>query len=251
MIELWPHAGEIDDLVDRYESDDRARMDGSPWLLLSMISSLDGAASVDGLSGGLGGPTDRAVFAALRGLADVIVVAAGTARAEDYGPPRPTAETRRRRVARGQSPAPRLAIVSGSLSVEPHSRLFTEVAPDGADDPKPIIFTSTGADPGRIAALAEVAELRFAGADSVSLHAVVEALGQDGTGVILAEGGPTLNGQLLAEDLVDELCLTLSPALVGGPSGRIVKSGVETPRSLRLDRVIDGEGLLLLRYVRS
>ena len=69
--------------------------------------------------------------------------------------------------------------------------------------------------------------------------------------MILAEGGPTLNGQILAEDLVDELCLSVSPTLVGGPSGRIVRSGAETPRGLRLDRVASGDGLLLLRYVRA
>lgn len=251
MMELWPRAGENLDVVARYEADPRTRSDGSPWLLLSMIAGLDGAASVDGVSGGLGRPADAAVFATLRGLADCILVAAGTVRAEDYGPPRPSAETRRRRSERGQESAPRLAIVSASLSLDPRSRLFTETAPDGAADPIPIVFTAESADPERIRALAEVAEIRFGGTDSVSMAAVVESLGGDGATVILAEGGPSLNGQILAADLVDELCLSLSPTMVGGPSGRIVESVAETPRGMRLDRVASGDGLLLLRYVRS
>lgn len=57
-----------------------------PGVRLNMIASLDGAATVDGLSGGLGGPADHRVFTALRELADVVLVAAGTVRAERYGP---------------------------------------------------------------------------------------------------------------------------------------------------------------------
>ena len=54
------------------------------WVRANFISTLDGSASVDGKSGGLGGPGDRALFRLMRELADVIVVGAGTVRAENY-----------------------------------------------------------------------------------------------------------------------------------------------------------------------
>jgi riboflavin biosynthesis pyrimidine reductase len=251
MIELWPNHTEPLDVVARYEGDDRVHSDGSPWLLLSMIASLDGAMSVDGVSGGLGAPADREVFLALRGLADAIVVAAGTVRAEDYGPARPTEQTRARRVARGQAPAARMVVVSGSLSISPDSRLFTETAPGGQADLAPIVFTSEAADPARREALSAVADVRTAGDQGVELAAVTRSLRDDGYLVLLAEGGPTLNGQLLADDLVDELCLSVAPVLVGGDAGRIVTAPTASPRGMRLDRVATGDGLLLLRYVRN
>jgi riboflavin biosynthesis pyrimidine reductase len=251
MLELWPRGGEALDVVARYEADARSKPDGSPWLLLSMISSLDGAAAVAGVSGGLGAPADRAVFLALRGLADAIVVAAGTARAENYGRPMPTPKVRMARVERHQTPAPRIAVITGSLALDPESRLFTEIPPGGEEDERPIIFTTENADPARVAALSDVAEIRRVGSERVEMSRVTESLGIDGAKVILAEGGPSLNGQILAEDLIDELCLSVAPTLVGGSEGRIFTSAAESSHDMRLDRVGMGDGLLLLRYVRA
>ncbi len=59
-----------------------------PWVGLCMIASLDGAVAVDGTSGALGNANDREVLLTLRDLADVVLVGAGTARGEGYGPPR-------------------------------------------------------------------------------------------------------------------------------------------------------------------
>ena len=101
MQRLWPDPGEVDDLAGLVASEARPTHADRPWLLVNMISSLDGAIAIDGRSGGLGTPADKAVFRALRGIADVILVGAGTARAEGYGPPKPTDATRAARVARG------------------------------------------------------------------------------------------------------------------------------------------------------
>src|SRR6266702_4430564 len=68
----------------------------SPWFRVNFISSIDGAATVDGSSGALGGPADHAVFPLLRDLADVILVGAGTVRAENYGGARTDAHRRLR-----------------------------------------------------------------------------------------------------------------------------------------------------------
>src|SRR5262249_42938391 len=86
-------------------------------------ASLDGAATVRGRTGGLSGEADRQVFAMLRALADVIVVGAGTARVEGYGPVRPGRRGARRGRARpGPAPAPPGAVVPPRLAPPPPGR---------------------------------------------------------------------------------------------------------------------------------
>ena len=70
--------------------------------------------------------------------------------------------------------------------------------------------------------------------------------------VVTCEGGPSLNGDLLAADLVDEWALTLSPMLVGGESQRS-SHGQLAPdaRRMRLDRVLEDDDFLLTRWVRK
>ena len=101
------------------------------WLRANFVASLDGGATFSGKSGQLGGPGDRAVFAALREMADVILVGAGTVRTEGYAGARPTVAQRQRRQSRGQSEVPQLAIVSKSGRLERDMPVFTrtEVPP--------------------------------------------------------------------------------------------------------------------------
>lgn len=91
----------------------------------NFISSLDGASAVDGNSGSLGGPGDRALFAVMRELADVIVVGAGTVRAENYGGATLTVAQRQQRQMRGQAEVPPIAIVSNSGRLERDMKVFT------------------------------------------------------------------------------------------------------------------------------
>lgn len=218
-----------------------------PWVLVNMITSLDGAVSVDGLSGGLGGPADKVVFRSLRGLADVILVGAGTARAENYGPPDADQDTRLRRLARRQAPTPVLALVTRSASLDPTAAMFTEA------EQRPLVYVARSTDPARLDALAPVADVVDASSptgDGVDPAVVMRDLGARGHRVVLAEGGPSLNGDLVAAGVVDELCLTVSPLLVGGDAGRIVKSATASPSRLSLARVLAGDDLLFLRYIR-
>jgi riboflavin biosynthesis pyrimidine reductase len=71
---------------------------------------------------------------------------------------------------------------------------------------------------------------------------------------ILTEGGPTLIGQFLAEDLVDELFLTISPRLFGRRTGDLRKGLVEGVdlggKPLELASVRRHGSHLFLRYVR-
>src|SRR5688572_5097726 len=106
MRQLLPVVADVDP-VAAYGADARRHRDERPWRLANMVASADGAAHVDGRSGGLGGPADRAAFHAIRGVADVIVVAAGTVRAEGYRPPRqPEPDVATGRRARGQAERP-------------------------------------------------------------------------------------------------------------------------------------------------
>ena len=96
---LFPLAAS--DLTDDALSSLYARADRSePWLRVNFVSSVDGAATVDGVSGGLGGDADHRVFALLRELCDVVIVGAGTVRAESYGPMRIEQPSADRRIAR-------------------------------------------------------------------------------------------------------------------------------------------------------
>ena len=144
MRQLLPEPAEVDP-VAAHAAAVRPAPEGRPWVALNMVASVDGATALDGVSGGLGGPGDKAVFRALRGVADVILVAAGTVRAEGYGPPRTPPELQEARRARDQAPFPRIAIVSGSLGLDPTSRVFAE-----APEP-PLVFTGSEAPADRVA----------------------------------------------------------------------------------------------------
>lgn len=245
MRQIHPvHRDDVDP-AEVYAADDRSTADGRPWVLANMISALDGAISIDGVSGGLGGPADKEVFAAIRAVADVILVGAGTVTAENYRQPQPSPEVRRVRMARGQRPAPAIAIVTNSLSVPADHRVF-----DGDD--RPLVVTHADAPAERRARLDERAELIDTGDTSVDLRTALAALGDRGWGVVLAEGGPTLNGELIADDLVDELCLSLSPLVVGGDDPGIVAGApAADDRRFALDRILHADDLLFLRYLRA
>jgi riboflavin-specific deaminase-like protein len=249
MRELWPSPGAEADPAAAYAADPRPAPEGRPWVLANMISSADGAATLaTGTSGGLGGPADREVFAAIRAVADVIVVGAGTVAAEDYGPARLSPALREARAARGQAPVPRIAVVSASLRLDPGLRLFADAAPDA----RPLVVTAADADERRRRRLAEVADVVEVGDEQVEWPEALAALASDTAArVVLCEGGPRTNAQLIAADLLDELCVTLAPILVDGEAPRIAQGpGTSHLRRLALSRVLEADGYLFLRYAR-
>jgi riboflavin biosynthesis pyrimidine reductase len=220
---------------------------GRPWVRANMIESADGAAAVDGLSGGLGGSSDREVFRLLRALADVILVGAGTARAEAYRPARVAPRWSGLRAGRPDTPP--IAVLSARLNLDPEGPLLAE-APAGA---RTIVITSESAPAGRRAQIARRADVITGGQHEVSAAAAVTALAGRGYRDILAEGGPHLLGQLAGVGLIDELCVTISPVLAGGRAGRIIQ-GPRFPSvtMLALAHVLaDDDGYLLCRYTRA
>jgi riboflavin biosynthesis pyrimidine reductase len=249
MQMLWPEARDDVDAVQVYGEDDRPAPAGRPWVLANMIDSVDGsAADADGRSGGLGGPADKAVFSAIRGVADVVVAGAATVMIEDYGPARPPAAVRERRLARGQSPAPRVAVVSAALHLDPEQRLFREADPEAL----PLVLTVAQADPASRRRLAEVAEVHTVGDAAVDWDRALELLATTvGARVVLCEGGPRTIGTLVTADLLDELCLTVAPMLVGGDGPRIASGPAPAvPRPLALAHALLADDNLFLRYVR-
>lgn len=246
MRQIFPTPVDDVDPVAVYAADDRTGTNGRPWLFLNMIASADGGVTVDGVSGGLGGPADKLVFSAVRGVADVILVAAGTVIAEQYRPPRTPEAIQAQRQARGQERFPRLAIVTNSLDIPNDHAVFDAAA-------RPLILTSTASPADRRESLAEVADVNIVGEHRVDLADALDRLGETGASVVLAEGGPTLNGALVADHLIDELCLSLSPLLIGGDGPRIVhgSAAASPPVQMRLDRILEQDDLTFHRFVRS
>ena len=170
MEQLFPSPVEDVDPADLYASDLRQSDSDRPWVFANMISSLDGAIAVDGVSGGLGGPADKRVFSAIRSVADVIMVGAGTVIAEDYRRPQTPPEVQEARLARGQTALPRIAIVSGSLSIPEDHRVFDPEAP-------PMVITHAQSPTARREALGEVADVIVSGDDHVDLAEALRAIG--------------------------------------------------------------------------
>ena len=241
MRALLPKAATDVDLVDAYATPVGVS-DDQPFVRCNMISSLDGAIAVMGRSGLLGGPADGRVFQALRSVTDVILVGAGTARAEGYGPVRLDEELRRRRAERGQPAVPPIAIVTRSGMLDWSSPFFVDA------EARPIVFLPADVhqdvfDRGR-----EVADLVVAGQAEVDPRRAIGHLGQSGYRSVLVEGGPGLNAELVQNSLLDELCLTLAPCVVAG-SGPRVLAGPELPRPLKVEMVhlLEEDGFLFYR----
>ena len=231
--------------------DDRPAPPGRPWVVVNVVTSVDGATMVDGRSAGLGGPADRQVFRALRGSVDMILVGAGTVRAEGYRSPRsPEESVATRRAADGYAPRPRLVVVSASLDLEPTAPLFADRDPT---DPPPIVATVTSAPPDRMAGLEPVAEVLACGWNRVDLTGLLALLHDVGARTVLCEGGSNLNHQMFAAGLVDELCVSVSPRLTGGVGGAggslLTGPPLSATTRLRLDRVLTEDGFLFCRYL--
>ena len=218
-----------------------------PWVRANMIESADGAAEVDGLSGGLSGPADREVFGLLRALADVILVGAGTARAEKYRPARVRPQWAGLRS--GRPAAPPVAVLTGRLDLDLDGPLIAAAAADA----RTIVITTGAAPADRRAAAGALADVIIAGEQRVDLATAVGELAGRGYRRILAEGGPHLLGQLAGAGLLDELCVTVSPVLAGGQAGRIVQGppGGATPARLDLAHLLADGGYLFCRYLIS
>lgn len=240
----WPlpavAALDDDQLLGCYAIADRSR----PSVRFNFVSSIDGAATAGGLSGGLSGKADKRVFDILRRLCDVVLVGAGTLRAEGYGAMRLDAASVQWRRASGLTDHPVFAIVSGRLDLDAASTVFTE-APV-----RPIVVTVGASPRTNKAALSRVADVLVCGEARLDARVMLAEFAKRGLRQVLSEGGPTLFGALLEAD-VDELCLTISPLIEAGNAPRIAAGTLRQARRMALHHVLVSDSSLLLKYRRT
>ena len=215
----------------------------------NMIASLDGGATVDGRAGGLADAGDQALFKALREAADVILVGAGTVRAENYSGAQLTVAGRQRRHGRGQREVPPIAVITASGALEPESRLFSRC------ETPPLVFTTTvsfTATRERLRGCAEVLDASTSDPIAVEPTAVLAELGRRGLHRVLCEGGPSLLGDIVGLGLLDELALTIAPMLVAGAAPRIVVGHTPVTTGFRAAHILtDEEGYLYTLFTRG
>ncbi|ASR39180.1 hypothetical protein BAY61_11405 [Prauserella marina] len=252
MQRLWPPVQDGEpsgplsdtDLEQLYAYPDQL---SGPWVQANFVSSADGAVTVSDRSEGLSHPADKRIFALGRELADVVLVGAGTVKAENYRGVRSNAARAERRLARGLAEVPPIAVVTGRCTIRPDGPLFTDTLVP------PIVITTENAPVERRAALTDAgAEVLVAGEHAVDLEAALALLDERGLRRINCEGGPHLFATLVAQDRVDQLCLTLAPLLAGAGADRIVAGlAAPEPRAMRLESLLHEDGFTMLRYRRA
>ncbi|MCV7408809.1 hypothetical protein AWC05_07570 [Mycobacterium florentinum] len=219
------------------------------WVRANFITSIDGGATAGGKSGPMAGPGDRLIFFLLRELADVIVVGAGTVRVEGYSGAHAGIAERQRRQARGQSEVPQLAIVTKSGLLDREMGVFTRT-----EVPPLVLTCTTAADETRrlLGDLAEVIDCSGNDPGSVDEAAMLAILRGRGMRRVLTEGGPMLLGALMQRDMLDELCLTIAPYVVGGLARRIATGPGQALTRMGCTHILsDDAGYLYTRYVRA
>ena len=219
------------------------------WVRGNMIASLDGGATDDGKAGGLAGPGDRAVFELMRQVADVILVGAATVRIENYSGAQMTVAQRQARQRRGQAEVPPIAVVTASAQLDHDAKLFTRT-----EVPPLILTCAQTVDEARrrLGAVSEVIDASGPRPDSVDAATVLKILAERQLFRVLTEGGPRFLSLLIETNLLDELCLTVAPILVGGVARRIATGPGQVHTKMRRTHLLtDDEGYLYTRYVRG
>jgi riboflavin-specific deaminase-like protein len=227
-----------EELSSRLRLGERAPED-RPYLVVNMVSTLDGKATIDWRTRGISSDLDRELFHGLRTQPDAIVVGAGTARTERYGRMTKSDELRERRRGEGLEPDPLAVVVSGRLDLPADLPLLQE--------PEQRVVIATGSDAVLQGTSAQVAYERT-GDDLPLLMGRLRS--EHRIRSVLCEGGPTLNSHLLAAGLVDELFLTMSPKLSGGAAALTIVAGRDLvePAEMELVSVAAGEGELFTRW---
>jgi riboflavin-specific deaminase-like protein len=223
----------------QYEGGDR------PHTLVNFVATVDGRTSFLGRSGPIGDEGDRQMFHGLRERVDAVMAGTATMRAERYGRMTRDPERRGRRTERGLTPEPLAVIVTRSGDVPVDIPLF------GEPEARVVVFTPTDLDTSRCTAQVEV--VRLDPGELTMTTAFRRLTSEFGVRTLLCEGGPTVFGALLHEDLVDELFLTVSPRLAGGGSEAAITHGPPLPELLHLTLLwaLEREGSLFLRYAVS
>jgi riboflavin biosynthesis pyrimidine reductase len=212
-----------------------------PLVAMNFVATVDGRATIGGVSGPIGSATDTEMLAGLRCRFDAVMIGAGTMRAERYGRLASKRETWERRERIGLPPEPLMVIVSGRLDLPWDASLFT----DGGG--QVLIFTASEAEPPATETPVQV--VRHDG--FVNLAEALRRLRREhGVRALLCEGGPGLHGELEGGGAVDDLFLTIAPKLSGGEAPRILEGELPSPIGLELAWLLEEDGELFARYRR-
>lgn len=214
-----------------------------PHVICNFVATADGRATAQGRTALLGGPADREVFHLLRTQADAVLAGTGTLRVERYGRLAKNERFAGIRVAEDRPAQPLGVIISRSGEIPFEIPLF-------ADEQSRVAVYAPAAT-GVPDCAAEVTLHPIAGNDE--LPRVMQSLrAEHGVRVLLCEGGPALFNAMLAAGVVDELFLTLAPALVGGGElGVTTGAALAQLIPLRLVWALEHDGNLFLRYSRA
>ncbi len=243
FAQLWPQQRRVE--IRRYVEELRLTeqaLDGRPFTITNFVASIDGRATVNGRSGQLGDDGDKALFGALRGEVDAVLVGTGTLAAENYGRMVRDPARREQRSRRGLTPEPILCTVTRSGSLPLGIPLFAE------PEAKVIAFSSAPIEHDGVAAQLEV--VRVAPHELTFAAVLADLRAERGVRSLLCEGGPRVFGALAGERVVDQLFLTLSRKFVGDgePSVIATGAGLADPLTTTLEAVLEREGTLFLRY---
>ena len=210
---------------------------------VNMVNTLDNEAAFGGRVAAISDPTDHRLLLDLRAFADVLLVGAGTVRAESYGRVILTErQIRLRRTALGHDLPPPVAVVTSKGLLPRESRLFGVT-------PRPLVITTSAGAAANDSGVDH--EVIVAGHDQVDLPQAIDALRERGFRRILCEGGPSLLQALAEHDLIDEMCVTVSPMIAGGQGGSPrPETKLDGPRRMKLAHVLSHNDFLYLRYVR-
>ncbi len=247
MKQIFPEEIEVDPAAV-YNSDVRTHLKSRPWILLNMVNSVDGFISFEGRAGGLSGAADKNIYQIIRALADIILVGAGTIRAEKYKAPKtPDGDLAAFRESRGQEKRPRIAVISGELNLDPDMGLFAD---RHLEDKPPLIYTKSESLEKGSSGFNSSAEIVAFPESELNVSTIVEDLFNKNAKIVVCEGGPNLNSHLLAAGLIDEFCLSVSPRAVGGEDpATFLNRPVDSPTELSLDRILLEEEFLFCRYL--
>jgi riboflavin-specific deaminase-like protein len=212
-----------------------------PLVAINFAATVDGRATIAGVSGPIGSDADTAMLAGLRTRFDAVMIGAGTMRAERYGRVVPSQEKREQRERLGLPHDPLMVIVSGRLDLPWDAPLFSEGG-------RVLIFTASEAEPP--ATETELRVVRHEGFVDI-VEAMRHLRRERGVRALLCEGGPGLHGELQAAGFADDLFLTLAPKLSGGEAPRILEGDLPGVAPLRLEWLLEEAGELFLRYKRS
>ena len=209
--------------------------DDRPLVMVNMVATADGLITIGGKSGPIGGPGDHAVFHGLRTIVDAVLVGTGTLRVERYGRMVRSEERRARRAELGLAEDPIALLLTRSGDLPWDAPLFAA--------PEQHVVIAGPATPPELAARVDVID---AGGPAEALRQVRERFG---VRAVLCEGGPHLNRGLMADGVLDELFLTVSPKLAIEDALRIVVGDpLMAPTEMELLSVAHHDGELYLRY---